>query len=74
MHSFHESLGVARKVGMPYFPGKYIPSLPDSFLAAAEFRNWRAEYYDIAILGAIHWRHNLGVLPSHLNPALKAAT
>ena len=56
MHSFHESLAVARKVGMPYFPGKYIPSLPDSFLAAAEFRNWRAEYYDIAILGAIHWR------------------
>ena len=70
MHSAHESLEVARKVGLRYEAGKYIPSLPDTFLLTPEFREWRAEYYDIAVLGATHWRHNLGALPSHLNPAL----
>jgi hypothetical protein len=63
MHSYHESLAVAEKAGIPYTPGKYIQSLPDTFLASPQFMQWRANYYDIVILGAAHWRFNPGIVP-----------
>ena len=37
-----------------------------------EFKGWRTEYYDVAVLGATHWRQNMAGPPSHLNPNLKA--
>ncbi|WP_418317050.1 hypothetical protein [Piscinibacter sakaiensis] len=71
MHSYHESMAVAQKAGLPYTPGAFIPSLPQAFLNSMQFRNWRAEYYDVVELGATHWRHNAGALPSHLNTQLR---
>ncbi len=72
MHSYHESMTIAAKAGVPYNPGAFIESLPASFTSSAEFLTWSAEYYDIVYLGAIHWRYNPGVLPSHLNQQLRA--
>jgi len=71
MHSYHESMAVARKAGLAYTPGAYAPSLPAAFLSSLQCRQWRAKFYDIVVLGATHWRNNAGVLPSHLNRALK---
>lgn len=66
MHSYHESLAVAQKAGLPYTPGAYIPSLPESFLESVQFKDWAAKYYDIVYLGATHWRYNANHLPSHV--------
>jgi hypothetical protein len=70
MHSFHESMSIAKRVGVPYNPGAYMPSLPSSFIYSPQFGAWRDEYYDIVVLGATHWRYNPGVIPSHLNKNL----
>ena len=70
MHSYHESMAIAQRVGVPYNPGAYLPSLPASFLSSTHFSNWCIEYYDVAVLGATHWRYNAGVTPSHLNKNL----
>ncbi|MCG8613540.1 MAG: hypothetical protein MI864_23760 [Pseudomonadales bacterium] len=70
MHSYHETMAVAQKVGVEYVPGGYLKSLPVSFLGSQEFRSWNEKYYDIVTLGQIHWMYNSGVLPSHLNPQL----
>ncbi len=72
MHSYHESMVIAAKAGVPYNPGAFIDSLPASFTSTADFATWSVEYYDIVYLGAIHWRYNQGVLPSHLNKQLRA--
>lgn len=71
MHSYHESMAVARKAGLPYTPGVYLPSLPMSFTQSMQCREWTAKYYDIVILGATHWRHSAPSLPSHLNRNLR---
>ena len=76
MHSYHETMAVAAKVGVPYQPGAYFStnprfnSLPQSFTSSPAFTLWNEKYYDIVTLGAIHWRYNTGVLPSHLNREL----
>jgi BarA-like signal transduction histidine kinase len=66
-------MSIAQRVGVPYNPGAFLPSLPTSFIYSPQFIEWRDAYYDIVILGAIHWRYNAGVIPSHLNKALKPA-
>ncbi|AEF99853.1 hypothetical protein [Methylomonas methanica] len=71
MHSYHESMAVAQKAGLPYTPGAYIPSLPQTFLSSQQFKRWSEQYYDIVQLGATHWRHNATHLPSHLNKELR---
>lgn len=70
MHSYHETMAVASKLGVPYKPGKYVDSLPTAMKASGFYSDWRAKYYDIVELGALHWRHNQSCLPSHLNAAL----
>lgn len=70
MHSYHESMAVASKAGLPYNPGAYALSLPQTFLDSRQYAAWRTDYYDIVELGATHWRHNAGALPSHLNRQL----
>lgn len=72
MHSYHESMSIARRVGVPYTPGAYQPSLPVAFIYSPQFAEWRDEYYDIVVLGATHWRFNPGVIPSHLNRNLRS--
>jgi len=72
MHSYHESMSIAQRVGVPYNPGAYMPSLPVGFIYSPQFAAWRDEYYDVVVLGATHWRHNPGVIPSHLNTNLKS--
>jgi len=74
MHSYHESMAVAQKVGVPYTPGAFIPSLPQKFLQSTFFRKWHEKYYDIVELGAIHWMYNVTSLPSHMNKQLKCAS
>lgn len=71
MHSYHESMVIANKAGVPYTPGAFIDSLPSSFTNSSDFREWSVRYYDIVYLGATHWRYNAGALPSHLNPNLR---
>jgi hypothetical protein len=71
MHSYHESMVIARKAGVPYTPGAFIESLPLSFTSSGEFATWSSGYYDVVYLGALHWRNNSGALPSHLNPMLR---
>ena len=71
MHSYHESLSVARKAGLPYTPGVYLPSLPMSFTQTPQCREWTSRYYDVVVLGATHWRHSAPSLPSHLNRNLR---
>ncbi len=71
MHSYHESMVIAQKTGVPYRPGAFIDSLPATFLGSHDFKRWSERYYDIVYLGAIHWRYNAGVKPSHLNTQLK---
>lgn len=73
MHSYHESMAVARKAGLAYSPGAYLPSLPQSFLTSRQGKEWATKFYDIVHLGATHWRHNTPSLPSHLNTQLKSA-
>ncbi|HHI4967319.1 TPA: hypothetical protein ACP5TM_004668, partial [Vibrio parahaemolyticus] len=70
MHSFHEVMMIASRVGIPYNPGQMQDALPDSFKQTPAYRQWYATYYDIVELGAIHWRYNLQSLPSHLNVTL----
>ncbi|EJG1615444.1 hypothetical protein CFE14_RS17580, partial [Vibrio parahaemolyticus] len=67
MHSFHEVMTIASRVGIPYRPGHMKDVLPDSFTHTHAYHQWYATYYDIVELGAIHWRYNLQPLPSHLN-------
>ena len=71
MHSYHETMVIAAKAGVPYNPGAFIEALPASFTCSADFKTWSAQYYDIVYLGAIHWRNNAGALPSHLNTQLR---
>lgn len=73
MHSYHETMTIAHKAGVPYTPGAFIESLPVSFTGSVEYAEWKLKYYDIVVLGAIHWRYNPGVLPSHLNKQLREA-
>lgn len=70
MHSYHEVMAVAEKVGIPYKPGSFMESLPESIFNNDEFKNLSAQYYDVAVLGATHWRFNESCLPSHLNKSL----
>lgn len=35
-----------------------LPLLPQKFLKSKQFEDWRDEYYDIVVLGGIHWRFN----------------
>ena len=49
-HCYHEVMVAAHAAGCPYTPGKYLNSLPTSFLGTAEFLGWDGEYYDI-----VHW-------------------
>lgn len=70
MHSFHESMVIGGKTGIPYVAGAYITSLPLSFTNSPAFNSWHARYYDIVSLGAIHWLFNKSSLPSHLNTDL----
>jgi len=70
MHSYHETMAVAAKVNVPYNPGAYEISMPTSFTRSGLYQSWRAKYYDIVVLGALHWRNNSGYLPSHLNKEL----
>ena len=35
-----------------------FPALPRTFLSSQEFAAWRFEYYDIVVLGGIHWMFN----------------
>ncbi len=72
MHSFHESLAVAQRVGVPYEPGLFLPSLPSTLTRSAWCASWRDEYHDVVVLGALHWRNNAGALPSHLNSNLRS--
>lgn len=55
MHSYHEEMRVAAKMGVPYSAGAYLPSMPKRFLTTLEFSDWLADYYDIVRLGGIHW-------------------
>ena len=71
MHSYHETMEIASRVGVPYNPGGFLPSLPNSFFYSPQFAGWRDAYYDIVVLGATHWRYNGGALPSHLNKNLR---
>lgn len=73
MHSAHESLAVAQKLGLPYEPGAFVPSLPASFVQSSHFLEWSAAYYDIVWFGATHWRFNQTHLPSHLNRDLRTS-
>lgn len=66
MHSYHECMTIGEKVGIPYNPGSYVESLPESFTNSEDFQQWNHDYYDISVLGATHWQFNEGKLPSHL--------
>lgn len=35
-----------------------FPALPQSFLVSHQFAEWRDTYYDIVVLGGIHWMFN----------------
>ncbi len=35
-----------------------FPALPQTFTGSGEFANWRDEYYDVVVLGGIHWMFN----------------
>ncbi|MEM9224836.1 MAG: hypothetical protein AAGB11_20940, partial [Pseudomonadota bacterium] len=72
MHSAHESLAVASRLGVEYSPGIYDPSLPQTFLTSQYYQRWRELFYDVVVLGRLHWRYNPGVTPSHMNPQLDA--
>ncbi|MCS6123150.1 hypothetical protein [Shewanella baltica] len=71
MHSYHDVMAVAEKVGVPYQPGSSIESLPELLLKNDEFQKLATEYYDVAVLGSLHWRFNKSCLPSHLNTQIK---
>ncbi|EBU9316446.1 hypothetical protein ATT74_25900 [Salmonella enterica subsp. enterica serovar Panama] len=71
MHSYHEVMAIAKRVGIFYTQPGSFDWLPLSFKRSPVFYNWREKYYDIVVLGATHWRFNSGSLPSHLNQALK---
>ncbi|GAD78142.1 hypothetical protein [Vibrio azureus] len=66
MHSYHECMTIGEKVGIPYRPGSYVESLPESFTSSEDFQRWNHDYYDISVLGATHWQFNEGKLPAHL--------
>lgn len=71
MHSYHEVMAVARKAGVEYIDGGFEQSLPESFKQSPEYTQWRQEYYDVAVLGRLHWMYNKTCLPSHLNKNLR---
>jgi len=35
-----------------------MPALPNSFTTSPAFTTWRESYYDIAVLGGVHWMFN----------------
>ncbi len=58
MHSIHESFTVAALCpGIHYRQGAFTEMLPQAFVNGPAYRKWWADYYDIAELGATHWRH-----------------
>ncbi|HAM3240422.1 TPA: hypothetical protein IBI57_004980, partial [Escherichia coli] len=71
MHSYHEVLSIAKKVGLYYSPGSFH-WLPLSFKLNNEYGKWKEKYYDIVKMGTTHWRFNQGVPPSHLNKNLRS--
>ncbi|EDQ2876753.1 hypothetical protein AAP54_10050 [Salmonella enterica subsp. enterica] len=71
MHSYHEIMSIAKRVGVCYKQPGGFNWLPQTFVCTEDYKTWRDKYYDIVILGATHWRFNNGVLPSHLNKSLK---
>lgn len=58
MHSYHECMIIAKRIGIPYSYGSYIESLPESFKSSDDFQQWNHNYYDISTLGGIHWIFN----------------
>ncbi|EEO7838378.1 hypothetical protein G6C41_005292 [Salmonella enterica] len=71
MHSYHEVMAIAKRVGISYTQPGSFDWLPQSFKRSPLFYDWRVKYYDIVVFGATHWRFNSGVLPSHLNQSLR---
>ena len=71
MHSYHETMAIAQRVGVPYRPGAFQSSLPNSFVYSPQHAGWRDRYYDVVVLGATHWRFNPGMVPSHLKRELR---
>ena len=56
-------LAYSEATGSPEAPIRHanndsFPALPGSFTTSPEFQQWRDTYYDIVILGGIHWMHN----------------
>jgi hypothetical protein len=49
----HKGGGVDRRADSASFP-----MLPMSFLSSSHFTKWRDEYYDITVLGGVHWLLN----------------
>lgn len=49
-----DSKGLVRGIAS----NNHFPLLPKTFLDSKYFEDWRDEYYDITILGGIHWRYN----------------
>lgn len=57
MHSYHECMEIARRIGVPYTLGTYANSMPATVVGTEWYRNWRAWFYDIVILGDLHGRY-----------------
>lgn len=58
MHSTHESFTVAALCpGINYTLGSFTQMLPENLKAMMAYKDWWAEYYDIAELGGTHWMH-----------------
>ena len=56
MHSYHECMVIAQKVGVPYVSGKYSFALPRSMTTSFFYRNLSDQYYDVIVLGDRHGR------------------
>lgn len=74
MHSYHEVMVIAKRVGISYFQPGIFDWLPFTFTSSPEFLAWNYKYYDVTTLGATHWLYNPGVIPSHLNHQLRNST
>ncbi|MEM6637919.1 MAG: hypothetical protein AAF667_18745 [Pseudomonadota bacterium] len=63
MHSYHECMVIANKVGVPYDPGLYEGSLPQNVKQTQWYRDWKHRFYDIAVLGNHHhhYAHENGI-------------
>ncbi|MEL6520141.1 MAG: cytotoxin Mcf [Pseudomonadota bacterium] len=70
MHTYHESMVIAEKVGVPYISGRYDVSMPTSFTALPSYTNWQQRYFDIVSLGDQHGVF-VAPVPSANNPQLR---